>query len=34
VDKWRFTVVPTDPETPYVPTTPVVHVPIWRMSSR
>ena len=34
VDKWRFTVVPTDRETPYVPTTPVVHVPIWRMSSR
>jgi len=37
VDKWRFTVVPVEPEAPAAFTklsVPVVNVPVWRMTSR
>jgi len=33
VDKWRFTVVPAEPELPKL-SVPVVNVPVWRMTSR
>ncbi len=38
VDKWRFTIVPAEPEAPTAPfskmSVPVVNVPVWRMTSR
>ena len=33
VDKWRFTVVPAEPEGPKMSDR-VVNVPVWRMTSR
>ena len=33
VDKWRFNVVPVEPELTKM-SVPVVNVPVWRMTSR